>query len=223
MNVRVAFLQRIKTYLESVDYFDSIIGKYAKSPDFFFIQIGANDGIHADPICNYVRKYNWKGILIEPQLNYFNKLKINYKDMPDLIFENIAIGLKNEEVNLYKVAEYEQENWHNLVASIDSSRGDLAWLRNEKQLEIEKVQSLPFSELLSKYSVQKIDLLQIDTEGYEHKLFCSKDFFSIKAKVIHYEHKHLTYAEQTDCIAILNNLNYKVYLEKYDTIAVLIS
>lgn len=188
---------------------------------FFFIQIGANDGVHADPINKYIKKYMWKGILIEPQKKYFTKLLENYKDMPQLIFENVAIGLKNEEKDLYKISENEQEHWHNVVASLDKSRGDLAWLKNEKKIETEKVQVIPFPELLQKHSIKKIDLLQIDIEGYEHKILYSKGFFNIKPGIIRYEHKHLTYAEQYDCMLILQKNQYKVYMEKFDSIAIL--
>ena len=39
--------------------------------------------------------------------------------------------------------------------------------------------------------------------------------------MIHYEHKHITYAEQYDLINRLENLGYSLFLEKYDTTAVL--
>jgi FkbM family methyltransferase len=221
MDIKIRLLQRVKGYLERYNYLDSFINKYAKNHDFFFVQIGANDGIHADPIHNFIKKYKWKGILIEPQKIYFDKLIENYKDMPQLIFENIAIGLKNEKLELFKVAETEQENWHNLVASLDNSRGDLAWLKNEKHIETETVQVITLPELVQKYSIKKIDLLQIDIEGLEHKILNSDGFFDVKAKIIHYEHKHLTYAEQYDCVSLLQKYNYKVYMEKFDSTAIL--
>lgn len=221
MDIRIKLLQRVKGYLEKIDYLDSFIRKSANYSDFFFVQIGANDGIHADPINKYIRKYKWKGILVEPQKKYFQKLKENYQDMPQLIFENVAIGLKKEELELFKVAENEQEHWHNLVATIDSSRGDMAWLKKEKKIDVEKVQVVPFVELLKKHSIKKIDLLQIDVEGYEYKIICSDNFFSLKPQIIRYEHKHLSYAEQYDCIKVLQKQGYKVYMEKFDSIAVL--
>ena len=54
-------------------FFFSTIGK--KDPNFFFVQVGANDGVNHDPIFHHVRKYNWKGLLIEPIPDIFEKLK----------------------------------------------------------------------------------------------------------------------------------------------------
>jgi FkbM family methyltransferase len=222
MNLKFRILQYLKNYLEKIDHFDFFIRKKASVPGFFFIQIGANDGIHSDPIYKYVKKYKWSGILIEPQKKYFLQLKENYKDMPQLKFENIAIGIKNEKMNLYKVAENEQEaHWHNAVSSLDCNRGVLAWMQYEKTIVTERVEVMTFANLIDKYDINKIDLLQIDVEGLEHKIIRSDHFFKIKPRIIHYEHRHLSYAEQEDCISVLQSNNYKIYLEKHDTTAVL--
>ena len=70
--------------LKKKDYLDEKLDKIMidynkKHKDFFFVQIGANDGFKADPIYLYVRKYGWKGILVEPVSYIFEKLKENYK------------------------------------------------------------------------------------------------------------------------------------------------
>ena len=37
-----------------------------------------------DPLHTFIKHNKWKGILIEPQRLYFDKLKIYYKKRPDL-------------------------------------------------------------------------------------------------------------------------------------------
>src|ERR1035438_3422409 len=43
-----------------------------------FIEVGANDGEFDDPLREYIVKYPWKGVLIEPQPDVFERLKANY-------------------------------------------------------------------------------------------------------------------------------------------------
>ena len=60
------------------DEFNSIVTNYtSKKDDFFFIQIGSNDGKYDNPIHEYVIKFKWSGILVEPNINCFNKLVKN--------------------------------------------------------------------------------------------------------------------------------------------------
>ena len=101
--------------LKSKDYldenFDEKIRDYSKrNKDFLFIQIGANDGFKADPIYLYVRKYGWKGILVEPVSYIFEKLKKNYKGIPNISFENVAIDNKNGHKNFYRLKQMDNKN-----------------------------------------------------------------------------------------------------------------
>src|ERR1043165_8619029 len=63
--------------------------------DQFFIQVGAHDGLHYDPIRPWVEKFHWSGVLAEPQPIIFKRLVENYKNEPQLKFENVAIGKEN--------------------------------------------------------------------------------------------------------------------------------
>ena len=64
----------------------------ATKRNVFFVQVGSNDGIRADPLYPWIIKYCWRGILIEPVQYLFEKLKHNYRDREGLIFENAAIA-----------------------------------------------------------------------------------------------------------------------------------
>jgi hypothetical protein len=58
---------------------------------FFFLQVGALDGVVDDPLHRYVRARNWHGILVEPQPFHFRRLVENYAGLEDLRFVNAAI------------------------------------------------------------------------------------------------------------------------------------
>lgn len=76
-----------------------------KNEDFFFIEIGAHDGLHFDPIYPWIKKHHWRGLLVEPQPRIFKRLQANYQDEPQLLFENAAIYARDGEVSLYMFAE----------------------------------------------------------------------------------------------------------------------
>ena len=66
-----------------------IINRYKQVPnDFFFIQVGSSDGITNDPIHDYIVKYKWKGILVEPVEYLFNRLLRTYASVvyPNRLF-----------------------------------------------------------------------------------------------------------------------------------------
>jgi hypothetical protein len=46
----------------------------AEWPNSFFFQIGANNGLTDDPLRQFVTKYHWHGVLIEPQPQVFQQL-----------------------------------------------------------------------------------------------------------------------------------------------------
>ena len=62
-----------------IDMLESMIYKeYHK--DFFFIQIGANNGKRFDPIYNIVKTLKLKGLALEPIKEYYDELVENYKN-----------------------------------------------------------------------------------------------------------------------------------------------
>ena len=70
-----------------------------------FIEVGANDGTSSgDPLREYIVKYPWKGVLVEPQPDVFDLLKANYAGFEDRIaFENVAISNSPTPLELYRV------------------------------------------------------------------------------------------------------------------------
>ena len=82
-----------------IDFVQAHLGK--PPGEFFFVQIGAFDGVTADPIYHLVRRYGWRGVLVEPQVEAFERLKQNYSGQPHLQFFNVAIGTKDGEISLF--------------------------------------------------------------------------------------------------------------------------
>lgn len=213
---------RIETFFSSTkknqQLLDSFLKKIARE-NVFFVEIGANDGIDADPIYPYVKKYNWGGVYIEPQKKVFDKLVANFKGRGNLFFENIAITEKEMDVELF-VPKANGDINSSLMASLSTTGGNIPFFND---VEKETVKGLPFSYIVDKYSLKEKEpvFLLIDVEGYEKTIIFSIDFDSYKPRYIFFEHDHLTHNTHRIINHYLTEKGYKIYLLKYDTLACL--
>lgn len=194
-----------------------IANKCKENPNnFFFVQIGSNDGINGDPIHKFITKYKWKGILVEPVPEIFQKLKTTYKDYEGLVFENIAIATEEGYKDFYRVKENDEPNnpgWYTLLGSFNKDivvkhRDRVPNL--DKYLIKEKVKCMTFQDLLKKNNTKKINLLHIDTEGYDFEIIKTINFNEIKPRMILYENEHLSNIDKTTCINLLKKEGYKI-------------
>ncbi len=105
-------------------FFDMYFSLISKE-DFFFVQIGANDGVSRDMMNTYVHRYNLAGLLVEPQKDVFAKLSKTYEGMSHLALENAAIGEEDGDQVMYRVKEslHTPENYFDVTAisSFDKS------------------------------------------------------------------------------------------------------
>lgn len=224
--VTLSWIDKLKDHYAAA-ITDYIIKAYAhRHKDFFFIQIGAFDGIRNNPIRKYILKYEWKGILVEPVKYIFDRLVNNYKGYSNLSFENIAISDKDE----IKDFHFLREGSNNLVSYYEElgSLSSEVTLKHrdvipgiEDYLVTAKVTCITLMTLLQRHNIKKVDLLQIDSEGYDYKIIASIDFKVIKPKVIIYERVHLNNYDSKQCISVLKNNGYTVIKLGVDAIAFL--
>lgn len=219
---RLFLLQALRSVVNRLESrwfgFASLIERHARrQPDFYFVQIGANDGMTVDPIREYVLRYGWKGILIEPQKKYFEQLQKNYAGRSGLHFENVAIGEREETKQLFVVREdAEFGEWRGLIATF---KPQVHFAEGDERLATENVQCVTLASVVAKHALPHIDLLQIDTEGYDYEILKSIDFAAVSPRVIHYEHRHLTFHEQFALKVMLKSHHYVVIEDGDDTVA----
>lgn len=192
----------------------SIITRKAEStPDFFFIQIGGKDGkTGGDPIHSSATRYGWKGVIVEPTQFWFQKLSETYHNYPQIQLENAAVAETDGEKTFYQV---DPRNWYlRLIGGSLSSFSLNTLLKHKWRPGLKRniisstVPCLSFKMLFSKYQITKIDLLVIDTEGYDYILLSHFDFSHIRPAKVLYEHKHMSGKEQTKCRALLEAEGY---------------
>lgn len=157
--------------------------------DFFFVQIGANDGVSFDPIYHLITKEKVHGIALEPIPDIYSKLRKNYADYPNVKLVNKAIHSSEKEMILYRVDPDKKEypDWVKGTASFNKNHHELGAIQPTDIIE-QKVQCISLDELIKEYNISHIDLLQIDTEGYDYEIIKMIDFSKMAPSIISFEH-----------------------------------
>jgi len=175
------------------------------------IQIGANDGLSFDVLNFFIKKYETKSLLVEPIKENFTLLKENYKNLDFIKFENSAISVNAEISYLYKVDSQHIQKYGSHIPAIPSF--DKKHLINHgvknKHIILEKVNSITILDLINKHKINNLDLLFIDTEGYDGKIV--NNFLStVNARpIIIFEYIHI---DNNVYENLINKLVKKEYL-----------
>jgi FkbM family methyltransferase len=189
-----------------------------KGKEFFFLQVGANDGVRVDPIRRYVKEYHWRGILVEPQPKVFESLKENYRDEPQLIFENVAIAEENGSLSLFCLDESIDIPAATGWASFDAKHVRRL-LKPDTPVQEIQVPAVTVGTLLSKHGVGSVDLLQVDTEGYDYKVIKSFLETGIMPAVIRFEYPLLSQSDLEECLSSLADRRYAFWRDQVDIVA----
>lgn len=189
-----------------------------------FVQVGANDGVFGDPLRPYVLSRGWRGVLVEPQPNVFEKLKANYAICADrLSFENLAIS-DREAITLYlppiSLGGPHETYAESIVSTDPHVMTRQIGVRREELRQV-MVPAMTLNDLFAKHDIADLDLLQIDAEGYDWQVLQTLDFKQVRPRLIQLETGHLRRRELSDLAAYLNDSGYLVYYGGWqgDTIA----
>lgn len=192
-----------------------------KHGPIFFVQIGAMDGVSYDPIHPHVVKHGWKGLLVEPLPDMMAKLQQHYTNHPGLTFEMVAITEKEETRTLYRIPPEaaQQAGLPGWVAGMSTfTTGKLDDYK--PHVREQPVTCMKLGTLLAKYNPPKIDVLQIDTEGYDYKILKQFDFARYKPLVINVELVNLDSPEKQALYDLLASQDYVFYPNEFDLFAV---
>ena len=165
--------------------------------NFDLIVIGACHGFWLE---NDIKKCSNKILLIEPVKYNFDQLKNRFKNYKNIIFENIAIGEKNELIDFFHVLESSidklKKHWSSGIGSFSKehilNHRTKRFLVTEKDIKCIKIKAMTFNKLIEKYKIEYINKLIIDAEGFDYKIIKSINFKKIFIKEIMFEKKHLS-------------------------------
>jgi FkbM family methyltransferase len=204
---------------------ERLLRAFAESyPEAYFIEIGANDGEQWDHLRPFILSRQWRGIMVEPLPYAFERLRRNYDGLDRVALENVAIADDDGPLAFYYPgplgAEEEVPEWYDGLGS--RSRETL--LRHadlipdlERRIVRIQVPCMSFESLCSKHRVEKLDLLLIDTEGYEYEIVKRIDLEAHHPRVLVYEHSLLSSAERAQCRERVQRSGYATIEEAADT------
>jgi len=198
--------------------------------NFFFIQVGANDGKTNDPIYPYVIKYKLSGIAVEPQPDVFELLQETYKNNNNVVCMNAAISKITGTKPFYLVKESfkTNENFKRVTGIASFNKKVLRrTLKNkipkysnvDDYIQESLLNSFSLDDLIKNHDIKKIDMIQIDCEGYDYEIIKTINFDKFLPSIINFESNYLSDKDRKECEGMLESQGYRWFRYGGDTCA----
>jgi len=194
------------------------------SPGFFFVNIGANDGVHNDPIYPFIEQYGWHGVAVEPDPDVFEELRRNYQKFPSVVLEQAAIT--TEPPRLYRIGKgpFEYAQWMSQITAASEARvreiiglvRTYGWLGSvpkdlEEYVQPIDVPCMTFEDLVRRHSIERIDYLNIDVEGGDLEVLAQVDLDRFRNRLLCIEMDPERDFRAADAERRLEKLGYQAY------------
>jgi FkbM family methyltransferase len=185
------------------------------SSELCFLDIGANDGVSFSNTYNLSLK-GWSGICLEPSINAFNKMKINYKDNEKMILCNYGISNVTD-----KLKFYESGNW----IDAEAPTSILSTLSSEERNRFEGMNwteticdFYTFKDFLEKENLNNytFDFINIDCEGYDFIVLKQIDLNKFNVKLICIE--FIDEKTELEIKSYMTNMNFKLLQKTNDNL-----
>jgi len=131
-----------------------------RKPSLTIVQVGVFDGNLSDPLRPVLNNSNNKVILVEPQQHCCETLKQMYSNQRHISIENSAIGENDGTVKMFLPKDQKSSP----MASISEAHLQKFAAQDARSIV---VNCMTVRSLIEKYEIQTIDMLQIDTEGFD--------------------------------------------------------
>jgi FkbM family methyltransferase len=181
-------------------------------------------------------------VLVEPVAEYFHRLEASYAALPGVRLENVAIAESEGTRELFRLAGVDpvahgQPDWLNQLSSLREDRMTELWDRYERAIVgdagagdsvrdfwqahriVERVPCITLHQLLERHGLSRLDLLQIDAEGYDYAILRTLDLARIRPRFINYE-RVLLQDDEAACRTMLVEAGYRLYDWGQDTLCV---
>lgn len=195
------------------------------TPKLFFIQVGSNDGVQNDPLSKFIFRDRWSGIMTEPQPEAYKSLQYVYQGTGVRPI-NMAVDNTVLERKLYRVS-FTNARWASGLSSFNRSQleaqvnngyidkkckkeGIIPPAEKERYIAEHSVQCISFEQMMEKFNIEKVDLLHIDTEGYDFEILKQFDLKRFLPGAVIFERTHLSQADRDAARLMLENAGYEV-------------
>lgn len=194
--------------------------------DFFFVNIGANDGRTGDPVYPFLETYKWRGLAVEPLPYICDQLRHNYLRFKGVAIEQAAITptprplffippTATDAGFVEQIGSLHREYIEKTIALFRryEFQGPIADTLEDAVQQID-VPCLTFEELLAKHAVEHIDFLNIDAEDSDYDILMMIDFTRWLPSILCIERSEFDETQKHAVADILRRAGY-VYLEDF--------
>jgi FkbM family methyltransferase len=212
-----------------LDFHNLLFRTLAQKGKLNFLQIGGNDGVLADPLYSFVKRNvkNVSGYILEPIPDYYNELVSNYAFTSLVTPVNLGIHSSVRKMPIYRVKPELQKFLPKHVKGVASFDSD-HWLKSghipsSDYIEELTVDCIDINDFCRAESISELDLLLIDTEGYDFEIILSLDFEQVSPRIIRFEHGLSDGINSKEAFMsmcdFLNQHGYQVIGDSYDATA----
>jgi FkbM family methyltransferase len=184
-------------------------------PGAFFLQIGAHDGTQLDPLDEQIERRQWRGIMVEPIPEVFARLQARHRTNPRLVLENLALADEDGKREIFYLPQSSDPDlppWYDALATFrrDVLAKHATWIPDiEQRIATLTVPCLTFDALCSRHGVERVDLIQIDTEGYDFEIIKQIDLARYRPTAVICEHIHMDPDTLGACLAHMSAAGYQ--------------
>lgn len=195
-------------------------------PDAAFVQVGAHDGTQLDPLREAILGSRWHGIMVEPVPYVFARLAARYRTNPRVILENVAVADHDGTQEFHFLGEAGRGDdvwkWYDALGSFKRDvilrHGELVEDIEERLVSVD-LPCVTFTTLCERNGLDHVDLVQIDTEGYDREILELIDYERFAPSLVIFEHLHLDREARDACRALLAGHGFDQVSDGMDTIA----
>jgi len=194
----------------------------ARDNSVTIVQIGACDGSVCDPLYSFIRHGKMRALLVEPMPRTYSKLQKTYSEIPNVTVIQAAISRNDGTATMYGVKQ--TSRWlppeeSMLYASLHKKHLQVHGVPLDDIEEI-VVPSLSLQTLFSKHQLAGVDLLQVDTEGYDAEIVKMALDLPVLPNCINFEKKHLSAHAMRELSELLKQKGYLFIHDEMNTLAV---
>jgi FkbM family methyltransferase len=204
------------------------IAELFQGKSIVLVKIGSNDGVQGDPLRDLIQQNpQWIVLFIEPIKAVYERLIRNYPSGGVYRFENVAIADQPGTKPFYYVSDAIKQEmpstpwWYDQLGSFDRNHIIKHGTTFEPFIVTEEVRCETLAAILDKHDLtSRVDVIHIDTEGYDYEILKQLDLSSSKLRVVLYEYQHLIEADAAAAEAFLQAAGYTIKRYWPDTLAI---
>ncbi len=228
MRFRPLSLARLAHRLVDVLQRRSVSSWVARQARLQLIQVGANDGVMADPIREIVLRPNVHAVLVEPVPDVFARLAQTYALQSRVVCRQVAVVPDDDRLSVpfFRFVPKPGAHWDELYTGWGSTRRDhLEKFREfvpdfDSLVQMESVPATTLAKLFASTGWSTIDMLQMDVEGLDVALMESMPFDSWVPRIIRFEHIHSDRDRLLRLLSRLHAIGYRTFSHGFDTLCI---